>query len=84
MRTFVTVVATEQITLSGTQTIDGVAVVAGDTVLSTAFDSPKRNNGLYAVKTGAWRKLGTPREVAAIGGSDIWNQFTPETYTRLY
>lgn len=46
---------TASITLSGTQTIDGVSVIAGDRVLvknqSTASD-----NGIYDVASGAWSR----------------------------
>lgn len=51
----VRVATTADITLSGTQTIDGVAVIAGDRVLvknqSTATD-----NGIYVVAAGAWSR----------------------------
>lgn len=46
---------TANITLSGTQTIDGVSVIAGDRVLvknqSTAAD-----NGIYVVASGSWTR----------------------------
>lgn len=46
---------TANVTLSGTQTIDGVALVAGDRVLvknqTTAAD-----NGIYVVASGAWTR----------------------------
>lgn len=47
------VVATGNITLSGTQTIDGVAVVIGDRVLAAAQTSAP-TSGLYVVAAGAW------------------------------
>lgn len=51
----VRVATTANITLSGTQTIDGVAVIAGDRVLvknqSTAAD-----NGIYVVAAGSWSR----------------------------
>lgn len=46
-------IATSNITLSGTQTIDGVALSADDSVL-VAGQSTASQNGLYLVKTGAW------------------------------
>lgn len=49
------VVATGNITLSGTQTIDGVSVVAGDRVLC-AGQSTASQNGLYVVAGGAWSR----------------------------
>jgi hypothetical protein len=52
------VVATAAITLSGTQTIDGVACVAGDLVLVTKQASAP-TNGLYKVASGTWTRAST-------------------------
>ena len=53
-------VALSAITLSGTQTIDGVACVAGDRVLVTAQTVPDTDarlaNGVYVVAAGAWAR----------------------------
>jgi hypothetical protein len=49
----VTVATLSNITLSGTQTIDGVAVVAGNTVL-VKNQSTSSQNGIYQVNAGAW------------------------------
>ncbi len=50
------VVATANITLSNTQTIDGVAVVAGDRVLCVG-QTTAANNGIYdVVSGGAWTR----------------------------
>jgi hypothetical protein len=46
---------TGNITLSGAQTIDGVAVVAGDRVLVKAQTAPAEN-GIYIAATGAWAR----------------------------
>ena len=46
---------TANITLSGEQTIDGVAVVAGDRVL-VGNQSTASENGIYVVATGAWSR----------------------------
>ena len=46
---------TADITLSGTQTVDGVALVAGDRVL-VKNQSTGANNGLYNVAAGAWTR----------------------------
>jgi len=46
---------TGNITLSGTQTIDGVAVAAGDRVL-VKNQTDKTKNGIYIVSTGAWQR----------------------------
>lgn len=46
---------TANITLSGTQTIDGVSVVADDRVL-VKNQSTTADNGIYAVAAGAWSR----------------------------
>lgn len=46
---------TANITLSGTQTIDGVAVVAGDRVLVKS-QTTGSDNGIYVVAAGAWSR----------------------------
>src|SRR6516225_11432293 len=47
--------AAANITLSGTQTIDGVALSAGDTVLCTGQTTGSQN-GSYVVAAGAWTR----------------------------
>lgn len=51
----VVVGTTENITLSGAQTIDTVAVVAGDRVL-VKNQTDKRTNGIYIVSSTAWTR----------------------------
>jgi len=51
----VRVATTANITLSGTQTIDGVAVVAGDRVLVKNQTSGSQN-GIYVVAAGSWTR----------------------------
>lgn len=51
----VRVATTANITLSGTQTIDGIAVVAGDRVL-VKNQTTGSANGIYVVATGAWTR----------------------------
>ncbi len=51
----VRVLATSNLTLSGTQTIDGVAVVAGNRVLA-AGQTTASQNGVYVVAAGAWAR----------------------------
>jgi phage-related tail fiber protein len=46
---------TANITLSGTQTIDGVAVIAGDRVLVKNQSAPA-NNGIYVVSASTWSR----------------------------
>lgn len=51
----VKVATTANITLSGTQTIDGVAVVVGDRVL-VKNQSTGSGNGIYVVASGSWTR----------------------------
>ncbi len=48
-------VAATAITLSGAQTVDGVALVAGDRCL-VAGQASGAANGIYIVTAGAWRR----------------------------
>lgn len=49
------VATTANITLSGTQTIDGIAVVAGDRVL-VKDQTTGSQNGIYVVSAGTWER----------------------------
>lgn len=51
----VRVATTANITLSGTQTVDGVAVVAGDRVL-VKNQTTASENGIYMVASGSWAR----------------------------
>lgn len=51
----VRVATTANITLSGTQTIDGISVVAGDRVL-VKDQSTGAQNGIYVAASGAWTR----------------------------
>lgn len=51
----VRVATTANITLSGTQTIDGVSVIAGDRVL-VKDQTTGSQNGIYVVAAGAWSR----------------------------
>lgn len=64
VKTSVIVATTANITLSGTQTIDGVAVVAGDRVL-VKNQSTAATNGIYIVAAGAWSRA---------TDTDTWNE----------
>lgn len=70
-------VATTNITLSGPQTVDGVALVAGDRVL-VAGQSSAAQNGIYTVAAAAWSRstdadqtgeLAPGTQVAVTGGA---------------
>lgn len=52
---YVRACATSNITLSGPQTVDGVALIAGDPCLVTGQSAPA-NNGIYLVAAGAWTR----------------------------
>lgn len=62
----VAVVATFNLTLSGTQTVDGVALTAGQRVLATAQTTGSQN-GVWVVAAGAWTR---PTDYAS-GSSQI-------------
>lgn len=55
VKTSVRAATTANITLSGAQTIDGVAVVAGDRVL-VKNQTTTSQNGIYIVAAGAWTR----------------------------
>lgn len=62
----VTVATTANLaSLSGLQTVDTIALVAGDTVL-VKDQSTAANNGIYVVSAGAWT-----RSI----GADVWDEF---------
>lgn len=48
--------STANLTLSGTQTVDGVALSAGDTCLVKNQTTPS-GNGIYTVASGAWTRM---------------------------
>lgn len=61
----VRVATTAPITLSGTQTIDGVLVIAGDRVLVKNQADPAAN-GIYTVNVGAWTRASDADESAEV------------------
>jgi hypothetical protein len=67
----VRVATTADITLSGTQTIDGVAVLAGDRVLVKA-QSVASENGIYVVASGAWSRAADADGSDLSGGSFVF------------
>ena len=69
VKTAVRVATTANITLSGTQTIDGVVLIAGDRVL-VKNQSTTTQNGVYDVAAGAWA-----RSTDSDTGSELVNAF---------
>lgn len=61
---------TANITLSGTQTIDGVALVAGDRAL-VKNQTTASGNGIYAVAAGAWTRATDADTASEIGGGVV-------------
>lgn len=62
---------TGNITLSGTQTIDGVAVVAGERVL-VKNQTTGSQNGVYVVAAGAWTRATDNDSTAELDGAAIY------------
>lgn len=62
----VVVIADANLTLSGAQTIDGVALSAGQRVLATAQTAPAQN-GIWVVAAGAWTRPTDFASAAVIG-----------------
>lgn len=58
------------LTLSGTQTIDGVALAVGDIVLAKNQTSAQ-NNGLWVVASGAWTRPANADSSAEIAGAIV-------------
>lgn len=64
-------VAVSNITLSGTQTIDGVSVIAGDRVLVKG-QSTGSQNGTYLVAAGAWTRTTDASATGEINPGTFW------------
>lgn len=62
---------TANITLSGTQTIDGVAVVEGNRVL-VKNQSTASQNGIYVVAAGAWSRATDMDAWAEVPNAYVW------------
>ena len=83
----VDVVVTSNITLSATQTIDGITLIVGQKVLVTAQTSAV-NNGIYIVQSGAWIRtfnlystmLIKVRE-GTLGANSLWMLSAPDIDT---
>jgi hypothetical protein len=68
VKTSVAAATTANIALSGTQTIDGVAVTAGKRVLVKNQSTPSQN-GIYAVASGAWTRTTDGSQGELVSGS---------------
>jgi hypothetical protein len=64
-------VATSNITLSGTQTIDGVSVIAGDRVLVRGQTTASQN-GVYVVAAGAWARAADADATGELTPGAFW------------
>ena len=69
VKTAVRAATTANITLSGTQTIDGVALIAGDRIL-VKNQTTNTQNGVYDVASGAWS-----RSSDSDAGTELVNAF---------
>ena len=67
----VRVATTTNITLSGTQTIDGVAVIASERVL-VKNQSTASQNGIYVVAAGAWARAQDANTAAELGSAAVF------------
>lgn len=67
----VKVATTANITLSGTQTIDGVAVIANDRVL-VKDQTLGENNGIYVVAAGAWSRSSDANTAIELEGAAVF------------
>lgn len=89
----VRVATTGAIVLSGAQSIDGVAVVAGDRVL-VKDQATGSQNGIYVAATGAWKRAAdadaslevtpgmlVPVEAGAANGDSVWQLVTDAPIT---
>lgn len=62
---------TGNITLSGTQTVDGVALIAGDRVL-VKNQTDATQNGIYTVAAGAWTRTADQDEADEFAGAFVF------------
>jgi len=69
----VRVASTGDLTLSGTQTIDGIAVVAGDRVL-VKDQTDATENGIYVCDSGAWSRADDMDASSEFSGAAVFIQ----------
>src|SRR5215510_6541436 len=65
--TTVMVASTANLTLSGTQTVDGIALSAGNTIL-VKDQTTQSGNGIYSVAAGAWTRMAAMDTWAEVPG----------------
>jgi hypothetical protein len=63
--------STGNLTLSGTQTVDGIALVANDRVLVKDQTTPAQN-GIYIVAAGAWTRATDADAWTELPGAYVW------------
>jgi len=63
--------STANLTLSGTQTVDGIALIAGDRCL-VKDQSTQSANGLYVVAAGAWTRTTDMDTWAEVPAAYVW------------
>ena len=64
-------VATSNVTLSGTQTVDGVSLVAGNRVLLTGQTTASQN-GIWLVASGSWTRSSDYTTGSSAASSTVW------------
>ena len=70
-KTSVKAASTTNLTLSGPQTIDGIALIAGDRVLVKDQSTPAQN-GIYVVAAGAWTRATDQDTWAEVPSAYVW------------
>jgi hypothetical protein len=63
--------STANLTLSGTQTVDGIALVANDRILVKDQAAPAAN-GIYTVQSGAWTRVTDQDTWAEVPSAYVW------------
>lgn len=75
--------STGNLTLSGTQTVDGIALVAGDRVL-VKDQTTQSGNGIYVVAAGAWSRALDADSGTELSGATVTVQAGTVNADRVY